>query len=184
MNNLLSPGMAASWEASLAFHGHSCPGLALGCRVAVDALARMDMDRPSKDEELVCVAETDSCAVDAIQAIAGCTLGKGNLLLRMRGKHAFSFYQRNGKGSFRILWRAAQKHDMPRAERAFYYLSAPASELYTLSEVCKPLPAQALLSPSLACALCGEMTSEPYIRLRDGQPQCLDCHVTASRVLR
>jgi formylmethanofuran dehydrogenase subunit E len=103
MNYALSPDMAPFWEASLAFHGHSCPGLALGCRVAVDALKHMVMEGPSRDEELVCVAETDSCAVDAIQAISGCTLGKGNLLLRLRGKHAFSFYHRDGKAPFRIV---------------------------------------------------------------------------------
>jgi len=184
MHSTLSTHMAASWDASLAFHGHNCPGLALGCRVATDALARMGMDGPSQDEELVCVAETDSCAVDAIQAITGCTLGKGNLLLRIRGKHAFTFYHRDSTGSFRILWRASQKHDMPRPERALYYLSAPASALYTISEARHPLPEKALISASLICALCGELTAESHIRLRDGQPQCMDCHVTASRVLR
>jgi len=181
--SILSPAMSAFWEASLAFHGHSCPGLALGCRVAADALTLMGMEKPSQDEELVCVAETDSCAVDAIQTVTGCTLGKGNLLLRIRGKHAFSFYHRDGKGSFHILWRAPRKHDMTRSERTLHFLGAPASELYTVSETRRPPPEKALLSPSLACAVCGELTAEPYIRLRDGQTQCMDCHVTASRIL-
>ena len=184
MSYAISPGMAAFWEASLALHGHSCPGLAQGCRIAADALAHLGMERPSQDEELVCVAETDSCAVDAIQAITGCTLGKGNLLMRMRGKRAFSFYNRESKRSFRILWHASKKHDMPRPERILYFLGAPAPELYTLSEASQPLPVKALISPSLACALCGESTAEPYLRLLDGQLQCLDCYVTASRVLK
>ncbi len=178
----LSSEISMFWEKALAFHGHSCPGLALGCRVAAAALAHLDMREPSRDEEMVCVAETDSCAVDAIQAVTGCTLGKGNLLLRPRGKHVFSFYRRDGSDGIRITWKA-RAHDMERPERTLHFLSAPASDLYTLSETVRPLPQKALLSPSLACSLCGEATAEPYIRLRDGRPQCLDCYVSASRIL-
>ncbi len=177
----LPSDLPALWDKALAFHGHSCPGLALGCRVAVEALARLGAN-PSQDEELVCVAEADSCSVDAIQAIAGCTLGKGNLLLRLRGKHAFSFYLRDSGRGIRILW-TAQARDMERPERTEYFLTAPASALFTVTDAPRPLPAKALLSPSLPCALCGEMTSEPYIRMQDGQPQCQDCYVTASRIL-
>lgn len=60
----------------------------------------------SPDEELVCVAETDACCVDAVQLLLGCTLGKGNLLLRPRGKTAMSFYHRPARLAVRILWQA------------------------------------------------------------------------------
>ncbi|MCI5189229.1 MAG: hypothetical protein D3905_05405, partial [Candidatus Electrothrix sp. AS4_5] len=32
----------------------------------------------SPDEEIVCVTENDSCSVDAIQVLTGCSIGKGN----------------------------------------------------------------------------------------------------------
>ncbi len=32
------------------------------------------------DEELVAMVENNSCAVDAIQMVTGCTAGKGNLI--------------------------------------------------------------------------------------------------------
>lgn len=38
------------------------------------------------DEEMVAIVENDSCAVDAIQVLTGCTLGKGNLIFRDYGK--------------------------------------------------------------------------------------------------
>jgi formylmethanofuran dehydrogenase subunit E-like metal-binding protein len=60
------------------FHGHLCPGLALGYRVAKAALRELKADRP-QDEELVAVVENDSCAADAIQFITGCTFGKETL---------------------------------------------------------------------------------------------------------
>ena len=48
------------------FHGHICPGLALGYRAAEVALERLRSGR-AEDEELVTIAETDACGVDAIQ---------------------------------------------------------------------------------------------------------------------
>src|SRR5512147_2395515 len=83
---------------AIQFHGHLCPGLALGYRVAKAALRELGADRP-QDEELVAVVENDSCAADAIQFVTGCTFGKGNLVFRDYGKHVYTFYnRRNGKG--------------------------------------------------------------------------------------
>src|SRR5512143_3431096 len=83
---------------AIQFHGHLCPGLALGYRVAKAALRELDAERP-QDEELVAVVENDSCAADAIQFITGCTFGKGNLIFRDYGKHVYTVYhRRTGKG--------------------------------------------------------------------------------------
>jgi formylmethanofuran dehydrogenase subunit E len=44
--------------------------------------------------------ENNSCSVDAIQEILGCTFGKGNLIYKDRGKQVFTIYSRgNGKGN-------------------------------------------------------------------------------------
>ncbi|MDQ6799068.1 MAG: FmdE family protein, partial [Actinomycetota bacterium] len=59
------------------FHGHMCPGLAMGIRAAEVALA--EIGPHSVDEEVVAIVETDMCGVDAIQFLTGCTFGKGNL---------------------------------------------------------------------------------------------------------
>ena len=74
------------------FHGHVCPGLAIGVRVAEFALKEF-ADR-ARDEEIVAIAENDSCAVDAIQLLTGCTLGKGNLILKDYGKQVYTFIKR------------------------------------------------------------------------------------------
>ena len=89
-------------ERTIAFHGHSCPGLAIGIRAAEIALRELpDVDQAS----LVCVTETDMCGVDAIQFLTGCTYGKGNLIHRDYGKLAFSFHDRRSGRGFRLVFR-------------------------------------------------------------------------------
>ena len=74
------------------FHGHTCPGLALGYRVALFALDKLG--NRAVDEELVAIVENNSCAVDAVQVITGCTFGKGNLIFRDYGKQVYTFLRR------------------------------------------------------------------------------------------
>ncbi len=57
------------------FHGHMCPGLAMGIRAAEIALERIGPH--AGDEEVVAIVETDMCGVDGIQVLTGCTFGKG-----------------------------------------------------------------------------------------------------------
>jgi len=88
-------------DATIAFHGHSCPGLAIGIRAA--ELALRELDNP-KDTEIVAVVETDMCGVDALQFLLGTTMGKGNLIHRDHGKMAFSFFRREtGRGVRALL---------------------------------------------------------------------------------
>lgn len=168
------------WRSCREFHGHTCPGLALGFRVAVEALALLGQKGRAVDEEVVCVAETDSCAVDAIQLLTGCTLGKGGLVLRLRGKHAFSFFTRGKNNAFRIVW-----HDrlegLSREERTERFLTAPGATLFSVSAPGFPLPETARMHASLPCAACGEKTAEPFLRLHTGKLLCPDCYTPPLR---
>jgi len=84
-----------------AFHGHMCPGLAMGIRAAEVALR--EIGPHSQDEEVVAVVETDMCGVDAIQFLIGCTFGKGNLIHLDYGKSAFTFYRRSDGKAVRVV---------------------------------------------------------------------------------
>lgn len=79
-----------TWEEVVEFHGHECPGLAIGYAVSKAVQKYLDIDF-SNDEEIVCIAENDACGLDAIQVMLGCTIGKGNLLIRLRGKSVITF---------------------------------------------------------------------------------------------
>ena len=74
----------ATIDYAIRFHGHQCGGLAIGIQAA--RLALREVGAPAPDEEIVAVVETDMCAVDAIQALTGCTFGKGNLIHRDWGR--------------------------------------------------------------------------------------------------
>jgi formylmethanofuran dehydrogenase subunit E len=69
-----------SYSDAVAFHGHACFGLALGYHAAEYALDALKATR-SGDEDLLCILENDACGVDAIQLVAGCSVGKGKPIL-------------------------------------------------------------------------------------------------------
>lgn len=161
------------WEKAVAFHGHECGGLTIGWKASLYAIELLGLTF-SKDEDVVCVTENDACGVDAIQAILGCSVGKGNLLFHMRGKQAFSFYERSSGKSVRLVLRA-RPEGMTRAE-SFAWLQAQAPEaLFDVKETAVVLPERAHLFHSHPCAVCGEETGENWLRVADGRLVCLDC---------
>lgn len=161
------------WDACVAFHGHACGGLTIGYKAAVYAMELLGLTH-AEDEAVVCIAENDACGVDAIQVILGCTAGKGNLLFHLRGKQAFSFYERNSGRSVRLVLKPTP--DFPDKERKFRYLQdTPAAALFDKKETVLSLPERARLFVSKPCSCCGELTAESMLRLENGQLVCLDC---------
>jgi formylmethanofuran dehydrogenase subunit E len=72
-------------------HGHQCPGVTLGVRMALAAARVLDVQLPARDRQLSVTVETARCAVDAIATATGCSLGKGNLRVEERGALAAHF---------------------------------------------------------------------------------------------
>lgn len=163
----------ALWEKAVAFHGHECPGLAIGVRAALIAMDLLKTGA-SEDEELVCVTENDACGVDGVQALTGCTFGKGNLIYRGTGKQAFSFFDRRSGRKIRLMLRPFAG-EMSRAQRQDYILSAPAEVIFDVGAPAFDLPEEARHFATVTCALCGEGAPEHKIRLQDGETVCLDC---------
>lgn len=168
------------FDKSAEFHGHRCPGLAIGVRAAFEAQKILGIQH-SDDEEIVCVTENDACGVDGIQVILGCSAGKGNLIFRIRGKQAFSFFNRKTGASVRLVLKELPKKES-REEKQNYILEAPLDDVFEIKKPGYPLPEEARLFPSILCERCGESTAEPYIRLEDGKKVCLDCFRDYHRV--
>lgn len=166
------------WLKVADFHGHQCPGLAIGFKACEGALAELGLDAsrlPAVDEEIVCVTENDACGVDAVQVLLGCTFGKSNLIPRLRGKMAFSFFVRGADRQVRLVLEAKNEH-MSRAEYQDYLLSTPYDQLFKVEQPSYGLPEPARLFPSQACAVCGESTAEFGLRVQGGALVCLDCY--------
>lgn len=161
------------WDKARAFHGHECPGLAIGVKVCEAVVEKMGVD-PAFDEELVCIAENDACGVDAVQALMGCTVGKGNLIYRGTGKQAFTFVRRADGRAMRFYLKS-RGDGMTRERYQAYLLSASTDELFRCQDVAIAPPELARKFPSVPCAQCGESAAEHRMRLQDGKPVCLDC---------
>lgn len=154
-------------------HGHYCPGLAIGVRAAVLAKELLNIEN-IESHGIFCVAENLACYIDGIQALCGCTFGKGNLIYRPTGKTAFSFYNNDNGKSVRLVLKGFPQN-MDRPQMAEYILTAPADEVFSIGDVRFPLPEVPGRRPALRCSICGEETSENMLRFRDGKPVCLDC---------
>lgn len=181
------------------FHGHMCPGLAIGIRAAEIALR--EIGQHSTDEEIVAIVETDMCGVDAIQYLVGCTFGKGNLIHLDYGKNAFTFIRRSDGKAIRIVARpnafgepnpehqalfarvrSGQATPEERArfqalhrERAQQILDAPLEQLFEVRPVEPRVPKRARIFTSLTCEACGENTMETRMRRLDGKTLCIPC---------
>jgi formylmethanofuran dehydrogenase subunit E len=178
------------------FHGHFCPGLAIGIRAAEFALTTY------RDAPLVAVSETDMCGVDAIQYLTDCTLGKGNFLVHDLGKMAFSFYEKATGDGKRILLKPAVSFtsDARRARELLaksmdnaaspaeekelaglrekqkeFYLQADLDQIFNCMSPQRPMPRPASVLDSLVCEACGENTMESRTRRFKGKTLCIPC---------
>ncbi len=188
-------------EEAVKFHGHLCPGLVLGYRVAILARKELDLGR-SEDEELVAIVENDTCAVDAIQHINGATFGKGNLVFRDHGLHAYTFIERTSGKQIRIELKAdifsdaskqrndiLQKlhNDIPltteektilqksRQETVRRMLQLPEEDLFDVKQVKIEVPEKARIYRSVRCIKCGLMVMETRARVLNQKFYCIPC---------
>ena len=185
------------------FHGHMCPGLALGIRAAEVARAEVGLNSP--ENPVVAIVETDLCPADAILYLTGCTFGKGNFIHLDHGKNAFTFVRlRDGRGvrvvarpdafgppdpDFTALLEKVRSGQASAEERARFeeaqrrraeaILQAPLDRLFQVR------PAEARVPPRNravrweVCDGCGEPVLTSHLERRDGGVYCRGCSGSA-----
>jgi formylmethanofuran dehydrogenase subunit E len=186
------------FQRCVSFHGHSCPGLALGYAAVRAASRALNLER-SPDEEVVAVVENDSCAVDAVQVLLGCTFGKGNLIFRNWGKQVYTFIDRSTGRAVRVSFKGPMPHSEERrvlrikmaegrgseADRAKFQelkdravedlISEEASGLFDVRDVTVEMPPLAQIMTTQPCAVCGELTVTGRLTERSGTLVCQEC---------
>lgn len=174
--------LPADLAAAIEFHGHHCPGLTIGYRAALCAMKALGVER-SGDEELVAIAENDSCAVDAVQSLTGCTLGKGNLILRDWGKQVLTLGRRSDGRTVRVALRHQERQpedeadpEASRRRRIERMLSAADDELFDVQFRPDILPEPARIFRSVRCQECGEGVMEARAHLSEGRILCPECY--------
>ncbi len=185
------------------FHGHECPGASLGARIADAAVRRLGRHAPGN--ELIAIGEIDSCALDAVQVVTGCTFGKRNLVHRDHGKNVFTFWRKADGAAVRVsarpgsdayrderTWDLAEKVEAKtadeaekalfarlQAERIERILAVDEDALLIIEDVSDRAPAVKALRPHEACEECGDQTSVSVLHNHRGRMLCPPCHLGA-----
>ncbi len=185
-------------ELAIQFHGHICPGLLMGVRASEFAIQHLELER-DRDEELLAVVETNSCGVDAIQAILGCTFGKGNLIFKDYGKAVYTIASRDKGRAVRI----AQKYNANRSPLFARYrelnnkaeltsqekteqenllgqifesiMTAPFEDIFQWREVDFSFPDKAEIRKTLECSVCGEGVMDARAVITANEIVCPTC---------
>ena len=194
-------------DAVVQFHGHFCPGLAIGVRAA--ELVLREIGPRAADEEVVAIVESDMCGVDAIQFMTGCTFGKGNLIHLDYGKNAFTFIRCSDGKAIRLVLRpqswgnendesremAARTQNVEEGSREDEFsedlfrkrgqaiLALPLEQLFEVQAVESRIPGRARVRESIQCEACGEMVMETRVRLLGGRKLCIPCFEAGERRL-
>ncbi len=180
------------------FHGHLCPGLAMGVQAARIALA--EVGPHAADEEVVAVTETDMCGVDAVQFMTGCTYGKGNLIHEDWGKNAFTFFRRSDGRAVRVaarpgafeqdaehteLFARVRAGEATAEERARFgelhvqrsrrVLDKEPEDLFDVERYIGIPPPRARIRDTIICTRCGEGAMSTRIEEVDGDQLCIPC---------
>ena len=166
-----------TYEEILKFHGHECPGIAIGYRMTKAAMKELALLRAA-DEELVAIVENDACGVDAVQCMTGCTFGKGNLIFRDYGKHVYTLYSRKSHVGVRVSFNSTEVPPDVRERRdqfAHWILTTSSEQMLTIDKVHISEPEPAKIRKSIVCSFCGEEVMETRLRQLHGEPACIPC---------
>ena len=176
--------MGITYDALIEFHGHSCPGLAIGYRMSMTAMQFLSEKR-ALDEELVAIVENDACGVDALQCITGCTFGKGNLIFRDYGKQVYTLYCRKSRKGVRVVFKEDNIPEDIRTDRdrcTKWLQTAPADKIIDLQEVTIDEPEPARIMDSVRCEVCGEVVMASRIRRIGPKSACIPCAEAATNI--
>ncbi|MFX0022386.1 MAG: FmdE family protein [Candidatus Hermodarchaeota archaeon] len=163
-------------EKAVRFHGHICPGLAIGVLAAKYVLEN-GFDY-SPNEELVAVVENDNCSIDALQAILGTTYGKGNLVHQDYGKMNYYFYDRRNEKGIRLALKSTDfdNKKLTRDEKIQLLLKSKPEKIFNIYNIEFNPPSLAIVEQSIPCEVCGEPTMNSRIMTYNNSEMCIPCY--------
>jgi formylmethanofuran dehydrogenase subunit E len=193
-NEIAPPGWA--WE----FHGHHCPFMPLGYRMAKLAMKELGVEH-EKDHGFFVIPELgighpQTCLIDGIQIATGATYGKSLIEKTFWGKLAAVFYKSDkmairislrpdfsdefGKNEFFVYRkRGVEPSEIPVdvSTNAIKWMYEQADDKVFKIE---KLPDYKFTPPKgsfnkVKCSKCGEYVFERYARFVDNKPYCIPC---------
>jgi formylmethanofuran dehydrogenase subunit E len=185
-------------EKAKSFHGHTCPGIVLGTRIAIAGNRRLGIEDPSKTRDLIVYVEIDRCLADAIQAITLCSLGKRRLKHVDYGKFAATFVDTSKNKAVRIsVKEGARDWSMKHGEKRGLvnkgkpvdrkqaisvmieaYMKIPDRDLLNIQDVSVSIPKYdipGLPQRKVTCVVCGERIFDGREKRENGRILCRSC---------
>jgi formylmethanofuran dehydrogenase subunit E len=183
------------------FHGHKCPAMPMGLRVALAAMKQLGVQH-APDGQLEAILELDeehcaTCFADGVQVATGCTYGKGNIKRLGYGKWGLTLVDKKSGRAVRVvpkaeaMMKSKQSKFMEMRKAGIPASKVPAEIADPLVEMVVNAPDEALLDigavvthewqdaahtfESVVCSECGEMVVERNARLKNGQTVCIPC---------
>jgi formylmethanofuran dehydrogenase subunit E len=197
---IIEPKLKELMTKAVKFHGHACPGLAIG---VIGSKIALEHAKRAVDEELVAVVENDACGVDAIQVLTGCTFGKGNFIHKDFGKSVYTFYNRESKKALRLslksdvfnlssperqrrkeLFTKIQTSTASNAEIVEHkqlleqYINSILSmgeKIFKIENIEMTPPDKARTFENITCERCGEPFMSTRLCEKDGKKLCIPC---------
>lgn len=186
---------------ALTFHGHKCWASTAGVRIGLAALEALDADRSGAKSLHAIVEYGDHhgamCFGDGIQYTTGCTFGKGNISKNAKGKLAMTLIDKANQKAVRVAYKPALQKQikesafMQKRSAGIPPTQIPEEEQWELVNLIWDAPAEAIMTVGpvedydwrepaevirfAVCSGCGELVAEPYLRVVEGRPLCMDC---------
>lgn len=187
----------ALWNKAVAFHGHECPGIAIGVVVSQIVYEQFPTDAIP---ELIAIVEYNMCPVDAFQVLLGCTFGTGKLIHKDYGKPVFTFHHRPTDKTIRISRNPDQplqskdhaKHQLldtkvsqgsstPEAQLTpqqqhqsqIRTILEHGQKLFTIHDIDFTPPPTRVRTPTTICESCSEPTQIHRIHVVNGKTLCI-----------
>jgi formylmethanofuran dehydrogenase subunit E len=186
---------------ALKFHGHKCWASTAGVRAGLAAMEALGVER-SGAKSLHAVLENGyhhgaMCFGDGVQYTTGCTFGKGNLEKVPKGKLALTLIDKEKGRAVRVAYKPTLQKQIK--DSAFMQKRAagippteiPEEEQWELVNLIWNAPEEDVLKAGpvvdqvwdepdevvrfAVCDGCGELVAEPYLRVVEGEPLCIDC---------
>lgn len=166
-------------EIAKEFHGEICPGIIMGTRMTMAGLRELGMDPQRKNQDLVVYAEVDRCAVDAVQAITGVSLGRRTLKLMNYGIFAATFIDIRVNKAIRVSF-LPEWPDNPLGLMEFGKLirNAPEGEIFRIQDVRVTVPPEekpGFPNRKTTCIRCEDQIMDGKEEIIDGAPVCKKC---------
>jgi len=195
----MGENMVAEFKDVVDFHQHLCLDIAIGYRAGL-ALVREMGDELKNMKEVVAHVGNETCAVDAIQEVTGCTFGKRNIYLDHIGKPVYilqntksgtavraycTYWETFDHTELRALRKTAKAADSSDAQKAALLkkteetieavLAAPESELFSITRIKLPAPPKSGKYLAEACTDCGEQADVALLTKLEGKQLCKEC---------